>query len=594
MFSEYASKYLSKSQRPAPLFNGGAQGDSDMDDYMEAVSGSTDDESYNSDSDSESLQSTSDSMNRTRQTDTNSIDPPSELLFERPKKKTDSQKKQKRKEGYSLWKQNLKTWTKASSTSNTGLGPKKRRNVPILTPDGSIYHTATSRNTWEDTEAGIELRKPLDNTVAAFYLVALSLSLAAGGLVAVTSSSNESNRVYSIFAYSARSLEAYTVFACVIASVWLFFIRTFTRAVVQTSVFGVPLVLLTISLGSLLTSIHHTTIRWHGLSHAMIRMVSLVPLIIAILWILYLRRVKDVMGRAADIVVKSAEVYNNCAPSMIGLTMFSGIFSMAITGLWSIFLAKAFLEGYMSILLVAWFSFIYLWSWRIFCSLLHAVLTIHTTIWYSQFSASSQDPINGAMGTSIYRAVTFHFSSACLSGLVAVLVKGPLLILPRQISNILSGTASIALNTSAAKLLDPLTLPISVLRRCSLSTAANEVRSSKLGHIDLRAYRLAKLFLTAGRLWCSILIGFIAWIHADHSQDVSSVHGYWIGIVAFFIGWTIMGSTESILGMICDALVVNCVLQPESPRYEELKRLLAIAPEENEEPVSHTDSLFSD
>lgn len=597
MFSEYASKYLSKSQRPAPLFNGGAQGDSDVDDYLEAVSGSTDDDSYNSDSDSESMQSTSDSMNTARQTETNSPDPPSELLTERPKKTDYPRKKQKRKEGYSLWKQNVKTWAKASSlpsTSNNGHGPKPGRTSSNPISDGATDDSNELQNAWEDTEAGVAHRKPFDNTVAAFYLVALSLSLATGGLVVVTSSSNESNRVYLIFAYSAKSLAIYTVLACAIASAWLFCIRTFTRAVVQTSVFGVPLTLSAISLGSLLMSIHHTTLRWHGLSHALIRVVCLVPLAIALLWILYLRRVKDVMGRAADIVVKSAEVYNNCAPSMIGLTIFSGVSSIIITGVWSLFLAKAFLEGNMSILLVIWFSFMYLWSWSIFCSLLHAVLTIQTTIWYSRDFSSGQDPIKGAMGTSIYRAVTFHFSSACLSGFIAILVKGPLLILPKQISSIVAGTASIVLNTSASRLLNPLTLPISVLRRCSLSSAANMIGSSKFENIDFRAYRLAKLFLVAGRLWCSILFGFIAWIHADRVQDVSSVHGYWIGIVALFIGWTIMGSTESVLGMICDALVVNCALQTESPKHEELKRLFAIGPEEHGEPASHTEEQFSD
>lgn len=83
MFSEYASRYLAKSQKPVPLFNR----ETGHGDYLEDVSGSTDG-TITSDSDSDSIDSDSDLSG----TDNGSNDPPRDFLVEssrhsrRPKK----------------------------------------------------------------------------------------------------------------------------------------------------------------------------------------------------------------------------------------------------------------------------------------------------------------------------------------------------------------------------------------------------------------------------------------------------------------------------------------------------------------------------
>jgi len=573
MFSEYASRYLSKSQRAVPLFNGQSTADSDVDDYIEDMSGSSGTNSSGSESSSLHSESESDSPG----------DPPSDLLVERPRR-AHRKRAPKHKTGFSLWNKRPTQPPESSNPAiNPSLGPiagptagpsagssaKPNTAGPGAAAPRSTRpsETATQAPSLRgDLENGLKRGgKPLDNTVAAVYVIAAAASLTTAFLVSFSAPPNGGS-VYPIFAYSARTLVGYAVLATAVSAAWLYCVRHFARAVVQVSVFAVPTVLIGTSVTSIAMSVHQS-VGWHGLAHAALRVSALAPLGVALLWILYLRRVKDVMGKASDIVVLAAEVYDECTPMMTVLTMVSGIASLMVTGLWSFFLARAFLEGRLGLLLGAWFTFMYLWTWGLLCALLRAVLASVTMEWYMENSMTD------VLGNSVYEAMSYHFSSACFSALIALLVRVPLLVLPASLGAVVQRFASVVFRASTARVLNPLALPTAVINRCSLNSAAEAINSAEFLAVDRRAYRLAKLFLVSARVCCSLVIGFVAWIHADRVQDVSSAYGYLVAIVALFIGWTVMGASENMLSMISDALLVNYVINDTSPRQQTVARL---------------------
>lgn len=589
MFSEYASRYLAKSQKPVPLFNR----ETGHGDYLEDVSGSTDG-TITSDSDSDSIDSDSDLSG----TDNGSNDPPRDFLVEssrhsrRPKK---TKKRTQPKTGLSLWPRN--------STANNPLIPTDRVPQASMLSSSPDHNSTSAQRAHEpqhrdisslrDPESGrIQGNKHLDNIVAFLYVVSMALSLSTAVLISVAPGDNN-RMIYPIFSHSVKPIVFYSLFSAAIAALWLHFMRKFAKPMVQASTFAVPTLLGATSLASFIMSIHTSPVGNHFFSHAAMRISALVPLLLAVVWVLYLQRMKNAIGKAGEIVAYAAEIYSECTPTITTITLFMGAFGLQVTCLWTYFLSNAFLEGRIGYLLIIWFSFMYLWTWSLACNLLRAVLVCVTNECY----ANDVDTWNkdGVFSRSALEVATYHFSSACLSSLLSVQIRTPMLLLPNYFSKVVRSSRIVLLSTLLAnkRILDPLTLPTAILERCSLSNAAEVVESSQFASIDRSAYRLSKFFLVAGRVSCSICVGFIAWIHADRLEDFSSSYGYIIAVVGLLIGWTIVGASENMLSMICDALLVCFVINEGSPRRSDVKHLFTNDEELNAE-VSRIESEYSD
>lgn len=595
MFSEYASRYLAKSQKPAPLFNR----EIDQEDYLEDVSGSTDG-TITSDSDSDSIDSESDISGF----DNGSNDPPRDFLVDssrhsrRPKK---AKKRRLPKTGMSLWPRNLTSNNPlafAGKTSKVPLQTSSAAPQPTDIDNGSAVNShireAQHRDSspLRDPESGrIQGHKHLDNLVAVVYVVSLALSLSTAVLISVAP--GDSNRmIYPLFSHSVKPIIFYSLFSAAIAALWLHFMRKYAKPMVQASTFAVPTLLTMTSLVSIVMSIHTSPVGNHLLSHTAMRIAALVPLLLAAIWVLYLQRMKNAVGKAGEIVAYAAEIYSECTPAITTITLFMGAFGLQVTCLWTYFLSNAFLEGRIGYLLILWFSFMYLWTWSLTCNLLRAVLVCVTNECY----ANNVDTWNkdGVFSRGALEVATFHFSSACLSSLLSVQIRAPMLLLPNYFTKVVRSSRVVIISSllSNKRILDPLTLPTAIMERCSLSNAAKVVDSSSFAAIDRSAYRLSKFFLIAGRVSCSICVGFIAWIHADRLQDVSSSYGYIIAIVGLLIGWTVVGASENMLSMICDALLVCFVVNEDSPRRSNVRHLFT-KDEELVAEVSHIESEYS-
>ncbi|KAL5630615.1 hypothetical protein BROUX41_000487 [Berkeleyomyces rouxiae] len=85
-------------------------------------------------------------------------------------------------------------------------------------------------------------------------------------------------------------------------------------------------------------------------------------------------------------------------------------------------------------------------------------------------------------------------------------------------------------------------------------------------HSGLVPYRLSKMLLHASRFIMAIVMGFAGWVVTSRQLAIEkpdgtgvvrgSLYAYTVGLVASFIGYSVMGSMESILGNIVDAVVV--------------------------------------
>jgi hypothetical protein len=81
----------------------------------------------------------------------------------------------------------------------------------------------------------------------------------------------------------------------------------------------------------------------------------------------------------------------------------------------------------------------------------------------------------------------------------------------------------------------------------------------------LLPYRLSKLLLNSSRIIVATAMGFAGWVITAKQLNVKlpdgigvrgSAYAYVVGLVASFIGYSVMGSMESILSGIVDAVVV--------------------------------------
>lgn len=492
-----ASKFLSKSQRPAPLFDGALSGvDSDTEHFL-----------------NESMNSSTGS------------DPPEDLHVERP--------------GYSLWAQNVQQWQEQSQTVSP----------PLAAEEVEVEPSPESHPRAQEPENNAENSSKLEVTIGIAYLVSMALSLATATLVTITAPPNRESSVYPLLVRSSKALIGYSCLSALIAFAWLRTMASNPRAMVQMGTITIPGFLVLVGLYSIVMSIHKAP--HHGVAHAALRCSSLVPLSLAAGGVAYLRHRRDLVGRATEMIALVARIYSQAAFLWV-VPLGLGLAALVSSALWALFITRGFLEGGFSILLALWFTFMYMWSWNTVCALTREVLAGVASQWYG-----AHEPMG--LAVPIYQA---QLGSAALSALLQLVVRLPLLILPVRPVRWFGSLVISLMHASSGKLLDPFTLPTATICRCTLTEAA-----AKVSNFDEdAAFRLAKVFLKASRICCSLSVALIAWVHADRLNDSTSVYGYVVASVALFFGWTIAGASENTLSMLLDGVRVCFLLDPTEPR----------------------------
>lgn len=429
---------------------------------------------------------------------------------------------------------------------------------------------------------------------ASFYQIALLAMFATFVLVwfhttAPTSKQPLGDTIYSALSGSINLLLWDTVITVIVAMIWLALLREYVRVLVFTMLVAVPVILISFSIYPFVSSYKGA---WHGdsIQDKAMRWLSGIPAIIACVWIYSVYKGRHSLGKAISILEFACRIVTQ-SPALVLLGFATLAFVVCFTWTWLGMFTRVFLGGHLSTVktfiidvntwwLGFYFVIIYLWTLGVIAGVQRATTAATVSQWYfhrlSQPSPSSTEVVKA----SLTHATGPMLGTICLSTFLALLIRLPLIILPRRIASILTFCAYSLVPTSLAALTNPLTLtyaaihsqPLSISARglsqlhfvskTTPSTTLNPSSFAASSGSTLIPYRLAKLLLHATRFIMSFALGFGGWVSTARSVQLAgggfkgSLYGYLVGLIAATIGWAVLGAIEGVVGGVVDASVV--------------------------------------
>lgn len=400
--------------------------------------------------------------------------------------------------------------------------------------------------------------------------------------------------VYTTMQASFHLLAIDTLVAIIVSLLWLALLRSYVRPLVYLILAAVPVILFSFSLYPLISSYggarHGTTIQDH-----VMRYLSPLPGFVAMAWVWGVYQGRHSFGKAIGILEFSCRILAaNPALLLLGFGTLGGVVTW--TWLWMGMFTRVFLGGHLSpaksffiIDLSTWwlgvfFILVYLWTLAIGSGIQRATTAATVSQWYFHRLAipapTSRQVVQAALGHS----VTTLFGSICLSTLLGLLVRLPLLVLPRRIIALVGLFTYTLLPNSMTVLTHPTTLTYSAIHSQPLVTSSRAVSqlsilnspnptaayrsraSNSVFATSVLPYNIALLLLHATRLITSFAFGFGAWVSTARSLVITgaaspsairgSLYAYIVGLIAGAIGWAILGAMEGVLTGVVDAVVV--------------------------------------
>ena len=405
--------------------------------------------------------------------------------------------------------------------------------------------------------------------------------------------------IYTTLHKSFYLLAVDTVIATAVALLWLAMLQSFVRPLVILVLIAVPVVSFSFSLYPFILSYNGA---WNGTSvqDKVMRWTSLVPGLFAVGWTYTAFKSRNTLGRAIELLEFSTRILA-ARPSLI-LVGFSTLACVVLwTWTWTLMFARVFLGGHLSSSknlfiidtstwwLGAFFVLVYLWTLGMISGIQRATTAATVSQWYFYRLITPSPSPQRVVRASFDHATTTLLGTICLSTLLTLVIRLPLLLLPRRLTGIVAMFFYYLVPTSVTILTNPLTLTYAAIHSQPLSisakglsamsfiaatsptttltprAAAASARSGNTGYSatpPLYAYRLAKLLLHATRFITAVGFGFGGWVSTARMLAVSnagmrgSLYAYVVGLIAGAIGWAVLGAMEGVLSGILDAVVV--------------------------------------
>ncbi len=432
---------------------------------------------------------------------------------------------------------------------------------------------------------------------SSLYLICLASVFATYFLVYLHTSAPDrkhpiGDTIYSLLQSSGHLLAVYTVVSACVALLWLALLRYFVRPLAMLLVVAVPIILFSFSLYPHIASYSGA---WHGdsVQDRAMRWLSFIPAISAAIWTYTVYRGRHSFGKALEILGFSGRVLAANAPLVyVGFADLATVIGW--TWIWRAMFARVFLGGHLSksknLFIIdgsswwlgVYFVLIYLWTLAIISGIQRATTAATVSNWYFHRLVVPAPSSQAVVQASIVHSTTTMFGTICLSTLLSLAIRLPLLILPRRLAALLSLAAYSLVPTPIATLTNPLSLTYAAIHSQPLNASARGM--SHLSFVSpnspttmlspksfgsgngmgpsLLPYRLAKLLLHATRFVMALALGFGGWVVTARQLEVvsagvkGSLYAYVVGLLAAAIGWGVLGATEGILGGILDALVI--------------------------------------
>ncbi|KAK9366511.1 hypothetical protein V1509DRAFT_654673 [Lipomyces kononenkoae] len=421
----------------------------------------------------------------------------------------------------------------------------------------------------------------LDAFWSKFYVLSMCSLFATSFIIwletEVTKSISLTDSIYTAVRGSVSILALDTILAIIISIVWFVLLKSSVRPALYILVISIPFALLGLTMYPIIMSYRDS---WGGntTQDKAMRWTSLVPALMGVFWIWFAVRSRNALGRAIGIVQLACKILGE-NPSLILLSMGTLVSFIAFTWVWFGMFARVFLKGKVVVgnsgistwildqnawALGAWYILMYLWSWGVFSGIQRVATSETVSQWYFHRHIQERPSSMAVVSASVTQAGTTFSGTICFASLLALLIRLPLLLLPRRLMAILQTFVFNLVPGPIFALTNPLTLSYAAITVQSLVPSSRGI--SNLKFIDLgphssyqnswTAYRLSKVLLSSARALTALALGFGAWVHAAQDVNGGSLYGYIVGMMGGAIGWVVLGATEGNLSMIVDSAFV--------------------------------------
>ncbi|RDW83182.1 hypothetical protein BP5796_04673 [Coleophoma crateriformis] len=421
---------------------------------------------------------------------------------------------------------------------------------------------------------------------ATFFLIFLHTSAPNGTL---------GDTIYTTLRSSFHLFAVDTVVSVIVALVWLALLRSFVRSLVYLIVFAVPVILISFSLYPLVASYRGSS-NGTSLQDRAMRWLSIIPGLLSLAWLYTIYKGRHSLNKAIGILEFSSRILA-ANPALLGLGFTTLTAVIVWTWIWLGMFTRIFLGGHLSSSLTrfiidatswwlaAYFVLVYVWTLSVLGGIQRATTAATVSQWYFHRNVVPSPTSREIVLAALSHSTSTLFGTISLSTLLALLVRLPLLLLPRRLMTVVTIFAYSLIPTPIAALLNPLTLTYAAIHSQPLHTSARGLSQmtflmphaptttltprsfSSRTHTTspLLPYRLAKLLLHATRFIMAMALGFGGWVATARQLSIAmpegsgirgSAYAYIVGLVAGFIGWGVLGAMEGVLSGIVDAIVV--------------------------------------
>ncbi|KAL2070690.1 hypothetical protein VTL71DRAFT_13716 [Oculimacula yallundae] len=426
----------------------------------------------------------------------------------------------------------------------------------------------------------------LGSLFATFFLVFLHTE---------TPDKNIGDTIYTTLHASFHLFAVDTVVSIVVSLVWIALLRSFVRSLVHLILLAVPIILFSFSLYPFVSS-YKGAAHGNSLQDKAMRWLSFIPGIFALVWLYTIYRGRHSLNKAIGILEFASRILA-ANPALLGLG-FATLGAVVVwTWMWLGMFTRVFLGGHLatsvtrfiidatSWWLAAYFVLMYIWTLSVISGVQRSTTGATVSQWYFHRNAVPAPASREVVIAAFSHATSTIFGTICLSTLIALLIRLPLLVLPRRLMSVVTIFAYSLIPTPIAALTNPLTLTYAAIHSQALHPSARGL--SQMTFLSPQAptttltprsftarnnqatpllpYRLAKLLLHATRFIMAMALGFGGWVATARQLNIAmpegagirgSAYAYVVGLVASFIGWGVLGAMEGVLSGIVDASVV--------------------------------------
>ena len=397
--------------------------------------------------------------------------------------------------------------------------------------------------------------------------------------------------VYNVLHSSFYLLAVNTVVAIILSLLWLAVLRSYVRELVYAMLVAVPVILFSFSLYPFIASFQGKA-QTSSAQDQVMRWLSPLPGVLAAGWVYGVWKGRRSFSKAIGILEFGCKILAaNPALLMLG---FGALASIVLwTWLWMGMFARVFLGGHLfgklfvidvgTWWLGVFFVLMYLWTLGVATGVQRSTTAATVSQWYFHRLVEPAPTSRQVVLAALSHSFTTLFGTICLSTLLSLLARLPVLILPKQFIALVGLCSYTLLPSSVLILTYPTTLTYGAIHSQPLSAAARSVsqlsfmgpspmsnngfrsrRNPGRKTSSLPAYNIAFLLLHATRLIASLAFGFGTWVTAARSITINdstsgirgSLYAYIVGLIAGAIGWGVLGAMEGVLTGIVDAVVV--------------------------------------